>query len=526
VAGSAQFMRVAVIGASGFIGQSTARALLEAGHEVVGVSRGKRGRPAIAGVIWRDADAATGATLAAALHGCEVVVNLVGIKRPERGQGFREAHVEAVRALVAGCRAAGVRRIVHVGVAGTRDDPRRPYLASKFAGEREVMSSGTGWTIIRPGPVYGPGDDFVRNLAATIRHAGVFPAPDGGRARLQPVAVEDVAAAIVAAVEREAAAGKIYDVVGPERLTLAEIVRRVAAAIGLPITLVPCPAPLLAVAVGALERLRDPLLTRAQLGLLTDGVVGDPGPARADLGIEPRALTRERIAALAEGVRPWLGVSLRLRRGDEDRFFGTCPGGLLRVAGIVALGVALIAGLGAVTQQIWWRMLAANAILAPLCVAAVPLPWRALWRPSWRALVAGVLAAGFLLVAGWLVSQVLFAVMPGARAQAEGVYAWVGLLPPWQAGLLLPAIAAGEETVWRGAVAFAVAARAGPWWGCAAAALAFAAVHVSLGLPALVVAAAGAGLFWAWLGLKTRSLFAVLVCHVLWDACVAALRLY
>ena len=101
-------------------------------------------------------------------------------------------------------------------------------------------------------------------------------------------------------------------------------------------------------------------------------------------------------------------------------------------------------------------------------------------------------------------------------------------------GLTLPAcavkpkdkVAAGEETVWRGAVAFAVAGRLGPWWGCAAAAVAFALAHVSLGLPALVVAAAGAGLFWAWLGLKTRSLFAVLVCHVLWDACVAVFRLY
>lgn len=520
-------MRVAVVGASGFIGQSTARALLQAGHEVIGVSRGKRGRPAIAGVVWRDADAADAATLAAALQRCEVVVNLVGIKRPERGQDFKKAHVEAVRALLAGCRAAGVRRVVHVSVAGTRDEPRRPYLASKFAGEQEVMSSGTGWTIVRPGPVYGRGDDFVRNLAATIRHAGAFPAPDGGRALLQPVAVEDVAAAIVAAVEREAAAGKIYDVVGPERLTLVEVVRRVAAAIGLPIVLVPCPAPLLAVAVAALEKLPDPLLTRAQLGLLTDGVVGDPGPARAELGVAPRALTRERIAALAEGVGPWLGVSLRLRRGDEDRFFGTWSGGhMVRVAGIVALAVATIAALGAVTEQIWWRMLAANAIVAPLCLLLVPLPWRRLWRPTWRGLVAGVVAAGFLVIAGWLVSRVLFAAMPEARAQAEGVYAWVGLLPPWQAALLLPAIAAGEETVWRGAVAFAVAGRAGPWWGCAAASLAFAAAHVSLGLPALVVAAAGAGLFWAWLGLRTRSLFAVLVCHVLWDACVAVLRLY
>lgn len=521
-------MRIAVVGASGFLGQITARALLQAGHAVVGVSRGRRDRPAIAGVTWREADAARGGpALAAALAGCEAVVNLVGIKRPERGQGFEAAHVEAARAVLAACRTAGIRRVVHVSVAGTRAAPRRPYLSTKLAGEREVMSSETAWTIVRPGPVFGAGDDFVRNLAATLRHAGVFPLPDGGRARLQPVAAEDVAAAIVAALERPVAVGKIYDVVGPEALTLAEIVRRVATALGLPVRLLPCPAPLLAAALSVLERLPDPLLTRAQLGLLTDGVVGDPAPARAELGVDPRPLTGERIAALAAGVRPWLGISLRLRRGDEDRYFETCSKGTLpRVAGIVALGIALIAGLGAITGQIWWRMLLANAILTPVCLLAVPLPWRALWRPSARALLAGVAAAGFLLVAGWLGSQVLFALAPGTRAQVEGVYAWVGLLPAWAAALLLPAIAAGEEVVWRGAVAFGVAGRAGPWWGCAAAAVAFAAAHVSLGIPALVLAAAGAGFFWAWLGLKTRSLSAVLVCHALWDACVAGFRLY
>lgn len=518
-------MRVAVVGASGFIGRAAVATLQAAGHAVVGLSRGRRARPA--GIDWREVDATRGGpALAGALAGCDAVVNLVGIKRAERGQDFAAAHVAAVRALVAAMQAAGVRRLVHVGVAATRDDPRRPYMASKSAGEREVLSSGLDWTILRPGPVFGAGDDFVRNLAATLRHAGVFPAPDGGRALLQPVAVEDVAAAIAAAVERPAAIGRTFDVVGPERLSLADIVRRVAAALGLPVALLPCPAPLLGVAVGLLERLPDPLLTRAQLGLLTEGLIGDPGPAERALGVTPRALTRERIAALAADVGPWLGISLRLRRGDEDRFFGPCAKGLVHVAWIVPLAIALIAGLGALTDHVWYRMLAANLVLVPLCLRLVPLPWRALWRPRPHALVAGALAGALLLPLGWLVTRGLFALAPELGAQVAGVYGWATLLPAAAAGPLLLAIAAGEEVVWRGAVAFAVAGRLGPWWGCAAAGAAFALAHVSLGVPVLVLAALGAGFFWAWLGLKTRSLLAVFVCHVLWDACVALLRLY
>src|SRR5690606_12496495 len=107
----------------------------------------------------------------------------------------------------------GVQRLVHVSVAPPASaDPRAltPYVVSKREGELKVMSSGTAWTIVRPGPVAGSGDDFVRNLAAMIRHAAVFPAPDGGHASLQPVWVEDVAAVIVAALEQPAVIGKLY----------------------------------------------------------------------------------------------------------------------------------------------------------------------------------------------------------------------------------------------------------------------------------------------------------------------------
>lgn len=523
-------MQVAVLGASGFIGRATIARLVETGHAVVGLSRGHRARPEQAGMTWREVDATRGGPgLIAALQGCEAVVNLVGIKRAERGQDFAAAHVAAITAIAAAMQAAHVQRLVHVSVAEPGESARAngsPYMASKREGEQAVMSSGLGWTILRPGPVAGPGDDFVRNLAATIRHMGVFPAPDGGRALLQPVLVEDVAAAITAAIVEPESIGKVYDVVGPERLTLAALVERTAAAIGLPVTLLPCPARLLAPAVAVLERLPDPLLTRAQLGLLSAGLVGDPGPAAAELGVTTGALTRERIAGLAAEVGPWLGISLRLRRGDEDMFFKTCSEDARSLMWLVPLAFVAIAALGEVTDSVWSQMAAANAVLVPLCLWRVRLPWRALWRPSGRALAQGLAAAAVLLAAGWLGSQVLFSLWPEARAEAAKIYGWATLLPPWIAGPLLVAIAAGEEVVWRGAVAFGVAARAGPWLGCVASALAFALVHVSVAGPLLVIAAAGAGLFWAWLGLKTRSLVAVLVCHVVWDACVALLRLY
>lgn len=518
-------MQVAVAGATGFIGRAVVAALREAGHTAVALSRGRRA--VLPGLGHRRADlVAGGPDLAAALAGCDAVVNLVGIKRPEPGQDFAAAHVEVVRRLIDAMRTAGVARLVHISVTGARDDPARPYRASKFAGEHLVMSSGLAWTIVRPGPVYGPGDDFVRNLVGSVRHAAVFPAPGGGAAPMQPVAVEDVAAAVVAALARPAAAGRAYDVVGPERLSLRALVERVAAAIGLPVRVLPVPVALLRPVVAALERLPDPPLTRSQLDLLAEGFVGDPEPLREELGVTTAALTPARIAALGRDAPPLLGLSLRLRRGDEDRSLRPWSSGLPRAAAIAGLGVVAIAALGAWTEHIWWRMLAANAALAPLCLLAVPLPWRALLRPTPRALLAGLVAALALLPLGWLGSQVLFALAPATRAEVAAVYAWSELLPVWATLPLLLAIAAGEEIVWRGALGLSAAGRLGPWWGCAVAAAAFTAAHVSLGLPALLVAAAGAGFFWTWLALKTRSLAAALVCHVAWDAAVMWLRLY
>jgi uncharacterized protein YbjT (DUF2867 family) len=248
-------MRVAIAGGSGFVGRHVVRRLLALGHEPRVLARGRRTRcpegqvpgdiSEIGGVdVHVDLTGEPGA-LAAALRGCDAVVNLVGIKAA-RGQSFAAAHVDAVERLTAACAAAGVHRLVHVSVAGVRDDPRRPYLASKWRGERVVIASGLAWTIVRPGVIFGAGDDFVTNLAAMLRQAAVFPAPAGGRAPLQPVAVEDVAEAIVAALARPETVGQIFDVVGPERLPLRAWVLRMAAALELRVWLLPAPAPLLA----------------------------------------------------------------------------------------------------------------------------------------------------------------------------------------------------------------------------------------------------------------------------------------
>jgi uncharacterized protein YbjT (DUF2867 family)/membrane protease YdiL (CAAX protease family) len=522
-------MRVAIAGGSGFVGRHLAARLVADGHAVVSLAR----RAGAEGCLSVRDDrvgqietvqidlAGDASALAAALAGCDAVVNLVGVKTA-RGQSFAAAHVEAVTRLTGACAAAGVRRLVHVSVAGVREDPRRPYLDSKWRGEQAVMASGLAWTIVRPGVIHGAGDDFVTQLVSMLRHAPVFPAPGGGAAMLQPVAVEDVAAAIAEALRRPETAGQCLDVVGPERLPMRAWVDRVAASLGLRVWQVPLPAPLLAPAVAVLEALLPaPPLTRAQLGLLSEGVTGELAHTRALLGDEPRALTTARIGELAAGVGPWLGVSLRMVWDDAGRAqLRAHARDVARLGLLVPLAALLIAGLRASTPDIWRCMVLANLVLIPAALLGLRLPWRALLRPRLRHLAFGTAAAAVLYGLGWLGAQGLRALSPGLMAQAGELYAWGGVLPLTTALPVLLLIVCGEELFWRAGVALPVAGRFGPWWGCVASGVAFTLAHLYVGPPVLWLAAFGCGFAWAWMVVRTRSVVPGLVCHYLWDVAV------
>jgi uncharacterized protein YbjT (DUF2867 family) len=153
--------------------------------------------------------------------------------------------VAAVKRLSRRARQAGVRRLVHVSVAGTRDDPRRPYLASKWRGEQVVMASGLAWTIVRPGVIAAPGDDFVTNLAAMLRQAAVFPAPAAGHAPLAAGRGRGRGRGDRGGAAPAGGGRACFDVVGPERLPLRAWVLRVAAALELRVVVLPVPAVLL-----------------------------------------------------------------------------------------------------------------------------------------------------------------------------------------------------------------------------------------------------------------------------------------
>ena len=303
-------MKILIAGASGFLGSHVLKALSRHSHEVLALSRRL---PEEECCEFIACDLTEDELPLEEIRECDAIVNLVGIKRVQGNQSFQSVHVDVTGRLIDAARSCGIQRFIHISVVASRSDPRLPYHHTKWLAEEMVRESGLDYTILRPAVIYGPGDDMISHLVKMIRFFPVFPVVGRGNSILQPVDVRDVAAAVVAALEKPIAIGKSYDVVGPERLALKEVVCRVAKATSLDLYVMPTPVWFQRLAVYGMNRLsKNPLSTPAQLQMLIDGLFGDQQPLRRDLGIEPREFSVETIRELQAAIPPLFGFSLRL----------------------------------------------------------------------------------------------------------------------------------------------------------------------------------------------------------------------
>ena len=303
-------MKILVAGASGFLGSHVLKALNRHSHQVLALSRRL---PAEEYCEFVPCDLTEDELPIEQIRDCDAIVNLVGIKRGKGKQSFQNVHVGITRRLLDAAHRCGIKRFIHISVVASKADPRLPYHHTKWLSEEMVRTSGLDYTILRPAVIYGRGDDMISHLVKMIRFFPLFPVVGRGNSILQPVDVRDVATSVVAALEKPVAIGKSYDVVGPERLALKEVVHRVARAVALNLTVIPTPVWFQRIAVHCMNRLsKNPLSTPAQLQMLIDGLYGDQQLLRRDLQIEPRKFSVEAIRELQATIPPLFGFSLRL----------------------------------------------------------------------------------------------------------------------------------------------------------------------------------------------------------------------
>ena len=282
-----------VFGGSGFIGRYVVKRLAAQGRVVrVAVRYSEAAlflKPmgAVGQIVPLYAPVQHEAAVQRAVEDADLVVNLVGILAERRAGDFQRIHAEGAGRVARLAAAAGVARLVQVSAIGADPASRSKYASSKAAGEQAVRAAFPAATILRPSVVFGPEDGLFNRFATMVQRLPVMPVV-AGTTRFQPVYVGDVADAVIAGLQREAAAGATYELGGPRVLSMRELLAYILAETGRHRRLMPVPMWLARLQAAVLEHLPGKLLTHDQLLMLQrDNVVAAGAPGLAELGIVP-----------------------------------------------------------------------------------------------------------------------------------------------------------------------------------------------------------------------------------------------
>lgn len=275
---------VTLIGGGGFVGRYAVRALLNAGARVRVAQRDPRHawflktQGGLGQTQFVAADVTRPDTVARAVAGADVVVNLVGVM----GGAMDRVHVDGARTVAVAAARAGAGALVHVSAIGADPGSAAAYGRSKGEGEAAVREAFAQATILRPSIVFGREDQFVNRFAGMIAASPVVPvlrAP----VRFQPIFAGDLGEAIaVAAGDPGRFGGHVYELGGPDVISMGELIRFIADAIGRSPHILELPD-----AIGALlAKVPGGPITRDQwLMLQQDNVVGAVAEGLAALGI-------------------------------------------------------------------------------------------------------------------------------------------------------------------------------------------------------------------------------------------------
>ncbi len=221
---------VCIFGGGGFLGRYISQQLLSRGARVRVAERNVKNAMHIKPLgnlgqtQFASADVTKKDSVARAVHGCDAVINLVGILDGD----FEAVHVNGARNVAEAAAEAGCTALVHMSAIGAdRESPSR-YGKSKGDGEAAVLDAFPSAIILRPSIVYGREDQFINRFAAMIQMMPIVPIIGGGT-KFQPVFVGDVAQAVAAALEKPARyAGRTFELGGPEIISMGDLNRRIA----------------------------------------------------------------------------------------------------------------------------------------------------------------------------------------------------------------------------------------------------------------------------------------------------------
>jgi uncharacterized protein YbjT (DUF2867 family) len=298
-------MRIVVAGGTGFIGREVVDRLMETpGDEIVVTTRDPGRRDAWGGrVRLVQAFAGDALSLGRAFTGAQVVVHAIQfpnhpVEQPRRGRSYLETDGRGTQIAAAAARRVGVRRFVYLSGAGAGQGRPQPWFRAKEMAEAAIRETGLEYALLRPSWIYGPRDRSMNRFVTFCRRLPVVPVIGNGKTTVQPIFVKDVARCVADVVRREDAKDKVFDLGGPERLSMDEIIRTVQKVLGRRRPLLHHPAPLMKVLVLPMLLLPEPMLSPGAIDFILQEVNLDPKPAQEFFGFA--------FQTLEQGLRTYL----------------------------------------------------------------------------------------------------------------------------------------------------------------------------------------------------------------------------
>lgn len=313
-----------VTGGTSFVGRAVLRHLSEAGYPVRALLRPvrhSRGLPAGIPVDAALTSLADRRGVRAALVGVSSVIHVGSALNPGSGEEARRADVEGTRNLAEAAIEAGVQHVIYLSHLGADRTSAYPLQRAKAEAEEHLRTSGIPHTILRTAVIYGPGDHFTTGLAKLMAISPVVTlVPGGGETRLQPLWVEDLATCITWMLDDLEGLRDLYEIGGPEYLSLAEVMRMVMTVTGMPRVLLNARPPYLkALSWMAQGLMRDPPVTAGWVDYLAVNRTTSLDTLPRVLGLQP-AMMQGRLEHLRGHNWGWemFAGQFRARGGGYD----------------------------------------------------------------------------------------------------------------------------------------------------------------------------------------------------------------
>lgn len=202
------------------------------------------------------------------IKGCSTVINCVGvIKEREKGD-FKKAHVDFLKDLVEESKKLKVRHFIQISALGS-DALKTDYQRTKFQAESIVKGSGLAYTILRPSLVFGRKDSFTNMISSKLKFK-FFPIFGDGNYKMQPISINDLCFSVNLCIKEKKARNKTFEI-GGEVLTYREMLKRIALFSGRKVFFIKIPIKIAKILVSIIELSKDPIITKDQLEMLTQG---------------------------------------------------------------------------------------------------------------------------------------------------------------------------------------------------------------------------------------------------------------